>query len=72
MTLSKLVKGVETAAAKAELVQISGCNGGYDRIACFHVEAHLDEKGKLCSAQGSNPAATVTFDVMKLVEEVRY
>lgn len=71
MTLSELVKEVETAAAKAELVNISGCVGGYDRIAGFHVTAHLDEDGKLCSAQGTNPAATVVFDVMKLVEEVR-
>lgn len=71
MRLADLVKEMETVAAQVELGDLHGAVGGYDRVAAFSVTANLDDKGNVSAGVTGSPAATVTFQIMKLLEEVR-
>lgn len=71
MRLVDLVKEVEAAAAQAKFGRINHTEDGFVCFAGFQVTAHLDGEGNLLggSTYGSS-AATVQFDVMKLIESV--
>lgn len=70
MSLSELVKEVETAAAGTTCGEIHSTSEGNVHVACFSVTANLDEDGNVSSGLGGNHAATVQFNVMKEIKRV--
>ncbi|KAF1077634.1 hypothetical protein [Halodesulfovibrio sp. MK-HDV] len=71
MKLTDLIKEVETAAAEATCGEIHCSSEGNMYVACFSVTANLDDDGNVSSGLGGKYAATVQFNVMKVLEQAR-